>query len=340
MATPSPVKIPPGIAKASKEELEKLLVNALHKIKARDRTIAELERHSDPSDVEKRPDGDSRVEELEHTVKGLQERLVDGEKTYQERLQAETEVLLRGFAEERERLRDGFEEERRKEHEKIVKLEADHGRHVAEIERLTGVVEQSEHVQMDAENKVGEEKGQLLKEIDDLKAGNNDLMSRLEEMGKDVERRVESGDEAVQSLERVLVELKNEVGVERERKELAEKEIQRWKDELDTMKEEQSKWISEEIAGLKKELEDAKLELENKPAPQVPAKIEFDESNFVKIEDYKALQTELGDMKKKFAQTLKKRQAEAESTCVCFVFLFECDVNLIRSFCLNAELKG
>ncbi|KAI8113724.1 hypothetical protein M9435_003717 [Picochlorum sp. BPE23] len=314
MATPSPVKIPPGIAKASKEELEKLLVNALHKIKARDRTIAELEGQSDTSGVEQRSGDDSKVEELENTVQGLQERLVDGEKKYQERLQAETEVLLKGFAEERERLRDGFEAERRKEHEKIVKLEADHDRQAAEIERLTGLVERSEQVQMDAENEIGEEKQQLLKEIGDLKAQNESLMSRLDEMGKDVERRVETGDEAVRSLEKALSESKSDVGVEKEKNELAEKEIQSLKDELEKMKGEQSKRISEEIAGLKKELDDAKLELENKPAPQVPAKIEFDESSFVKIEDYKAVQKEMGDMKKKFAQSLKKKQAESEST--------------------------
>lgn len=316
MATPSPVKIPTGIAKASKEELEKLLVNALHKIKARDRTIAELERHSDTSGAEQRSRDDSKVGELEHTVQGLQQRLVDGEKKYQERLQAETEVLLKGFAEERERLRDGFEEERRKEHEKIVKLEADRDRQVAEIERLTGLVERSEQVQMDAENELGEEKKQLLKEIDDLKAHNESLTSRLDEMAKDVEKRVETGDEAVHSLEKALSESKKEIDVEKERNEVAEKEIQRLKEELETMKKEQSKRISEEIAGLKKELDDAKLELENKPAPQVPAKIEFNESNFIKIEDYKALQKEMGDMKKKFAQSLKKKHAESESTCV------------------------
>eukprot|EP00889_Picochlorum_renovo_P000193 jgi/Picre1/27223/NNA_000192.t1 len=267
MATPSPVKIPPGIAKASKEELEKLLVNALHKIKARDRTIAELEGQSDTSGVEQRSGDDSKVEDLENTVQGLQER--------------------NGSVFGMDLRRSGG-----KEHEKIVKLEADHDRQAAEIERLTGLVERSEQVQMDAENELGEEKQQLLKEIGDLKAQNESLTSRLDEMGKDVERRVETGDEAVRSLEKALSESKSDVGVEREKNELAEKEIQSLKDELEKMKGEQSKRISEEIAGLKKELDDAKLELENKPAPQVPAKIEFDESSF----------------------SLKKKQAESEST--------------------------
>lgn len=76
-ATPSPSKIPASVARASKEELEKLLVNTLHKLKARDRHIAELERQ-----VSAPAEGDG----------------------FEKRLQEDIMVLQEGFAKEREAL--------------------------------------------------------------------------------------------------------------------------------------------------------------------------------------------------------------------------------------------
>lgn len=75
--TPSPLKIPASISKASKEELEKLLVSTLHKLKSRDRQIAELER------------------QVEEGAGGRQDET---------RLQENVMILQEGFAKEREAL--------------------------------------------------------------------------------------------------------------------------------------------------------------------------------------------------------------------------------------------
>lgn len=85
-ATPSPSKIPSSIAQASKEELEKILVTTLHKLKARDRQIAQLEQQFSAKAV---------------VDQGSTQQ---NEENFRKRLEEDITVLQEGFAKERDAL--------------------------------------------------------------------------------------------------------------------------------------------------------------------------------------------------------------------------------------------
>lgn len=86
----TPIKVPPSVAKASREELEKLVVGTLQKLKARDKRILELEKT-----VEHGNEGNTSALEkgMETKLASMQEVQLNAEKKYQERLSAETELL-------------------------------------------------------------------------------------------------------------------------------------------------------------------------------------------------------------------------------------------------------
>jgi len=98
----SPLKIPPSIINASREELEKLFVATLQKLKARDKKIDELSKHienrsiSDQDNVASSLElqrAEARVHELEATIAALQNTLLSKEEAFDQRLSAELELL-------------------------------------------------------------------------------------------------------------------------------------------------------------------------------------------------------------------------------------------------------
>lgn len=102
MGTPSPQKIPASIAQATREDLERLLVNSLQKLKARDKRIDELSKQIEQSRLagdhedQKRPQDESiELQQLRRTITELENKLLAKEEAFSERLAAETE-LLRG----------------------------------------------------------------------------------------------------------------------------------------------------------------------------------------------------------------------------------------------------
>ncbi len=120
--TPSPSKIPASIAKASKEELEKLLVSTLHKLKARDRQIAELERQVDERQNEERLD-ENQVMILQEGFAKERAVLEMEQKRVVEDLVGKEEALKKELEEVRGML-VGKEEEGRKYQEEICLLKA------------------------------------------------------------------------------------------------------------------------------------------------------------------------------------------------------------------------
>lgn len=91
----SPVKIPASISNASREELEKLLVATLQKLKARDKKIEEIVKSSeDQSNRASQPEGTApELQALQDTITSLQNKLLSKEQAFNERLSAETELL-------------------------------------------------------------------------------------------------------------------------------------------------------------------------------------------------------------------------------------------------------
>lgn len=88
----SKTPIPASIANASREELQKLLVETLKKLKVRDKKIEDLNNllTLEKADDEKAA---ARVSSLEATVQALEAKLLSAEESYKKRLDAETELL-------------------------------------------------------------------------------------------------------------------------------------------------------------------------------------------------------------------------------------------------------
>ena len=105
----SQIKVPASIANASREELERLLISSLQKLKSRDKRIDELSKAANAVSVseasadagaeelqtaiKERDQAAKQVGELEATVSALQAKLISSEQAFNERLTAEQELL-------------------------------------------------------------------------------------------------------------------------------------------------------------------------------------------------------------------------------------------------------
>ena len=101
----APLKVPPSIANASREELERLLITTLQKLKARDKRIEELNKNAIPQQAvgdsdefkqaaAERDQAQGHVKELEAAVTTLKSKLQASEQTIKNRLAAETDTQL------------------------------------------------------------------------------------------------------------------------------------------------------------------------------------------------------------------------------------------------------
>lgn len=107
----SPMKVPPSIAKASREELEKILIATLQKLKARDKRIDELSKGLASPPTEKGSNGEenegnrpttAKEMQLETTVATLQAKLMSSEQAFNDRMAAETELFTSQLADARQ----------------------------------------------------------------------------------------------------------------------------------------------------------------------------------------------------------------------------------------------
>lgn len=156
-ATPSPSKIPASIAHASKEDLEKLLVNTLHKLKARDRQITELEQQ-----VEEAKTRDGSVISAEQRTEAMEKRM-----------QEDMMVLQEGFAKERHALET--------EHTRVVEA-------LAAKERLL-------QKELEESKKMLDDKDAQMEEM--RKNGIVELKERLEQTKKELMEEATNQSEAV-----------------------------------------------------------------------------------------------------------------------------------------------
>ena len=92
----SPLKVPPSIANASRQDLERLLISTLQKLKSRDKKIEELTNAvaSSAEQQQAREDDEEhrRVTQLTATVEALQAKLLSSEQGFNDRIAAETEL--------------------------------------------------------------------------------------------------------------------------------------------------------------------------------------------------------------------------------------------------------
>lgn len=104
----SPAKIPPSIANASPDELKILLVKTLQKLKARDNKITELTTQVETYEKSKEPTAQSEQndsKQLADEVQNLQIKLQNLEKTFEDRVAADTEALTQAISESNGKLR-------------------------------------------------------------------------------------------------------------------------------------------------------------------------------------------------------------------------------------------
>ena len=315
MTAISPLKIPPSVSNASREDLEKLLVGTLKKLKARDQQIAELSQKASSKDAEESDqvgeDAVKKCKELEMVVEELQSKLIASEQRYQERLQAETDLLQEGFKEERQRAQSLSEENLKSLKDAIVGLESKNALQEREIERLASLVKKSEEERKDCDEQIGSsEQGRvdLEHQVEELKIEKESLVKKISVLE---ERQANKIDKTVLGqVENELALTKKDLHDARQKATQAGQEIISLKESLENMQQVETNRLLDEISELKSALDQAKSEFE--PQPTAPLqKIEFDATKFVTTEDYNILKDEMVEMKKKFAATLKKKQLEA-----------------------------
>ena len=318
MTAISPLKIPPSVSNASREDLEKLLVGTLKKLKARDQQIAELSVAASSQDSKEsgraEEDVAKKCKELETVVESLQSKLIAAEQRYQERLQAETDLLQEGFKEERQRAQSLSEGNVKSLKEMIVDFESKNTRQEAEIERLEGILRRHEEERKENNEQIDsseQERVDLANQIETLRKEKGLLIEKITALEESEAKKVDKT--VLGHVENELALTKKDLHDAKQKAADAGQEILSLKQSLEHMHQEETKRLLNEISELKSALEQAKNDFEtDSAAPSPPQKIEFDASKFVTVEDYKILQDEIAEMKKKFAVTLKKKQLEAE----------------------------
>jgi chromosome segregation ATPase len=178
------------------------------------------------------------------------------------------------------------------------------------------------------------EKRDLEKEIEEMKRKMKELEDsngiEVEEMKSKMVLQAKASDESALEEKRELEKALESVRKERdEYKSEAEKvkiEIEEVRSKLEEeLKAEASKSLQGEIMTLKSALDEAKKELEEQPKGDNMKSMEFIESAYVPKEDFLNLKDELSEAKRKYAGSLKKRQAEFDQKCVIrIVYIFLC----------------
>eukprot|EP00890_Picochlorum_soloecismus_P000647 jgi/Picsp_1/1583/NSC_05061-R1_protein grip len=320
MSTPSPLKIPPSVANAERSDLEKLLVTTLHKMKAKDRQIAELEAERDHeknavSSASMEGEGSGkRVEELENAIHQLENRILESEERFEGRMKAETDLLEQNLAEAR---KEGGEYRARleKEMEKVSEIEM---KYTAMVEGLVKEKDELVKEKGKAEEQKADVDAYLSAEKQIWLTEKRDLEKKVEEMeAKLAQAREAASDESAQEEKRAL---EIEKDMESVRKEMIEykNDAERRKEELEEvrakmeeqLKAEASRNLQGEIMTLKSELDEAKRELQEQPKMDTMKSVEFVESAYVPKEEFLKLKDELSEAKRKYGGSLKKRQSE------------------------------
>jgi len=281
MSTPSPLKIPPSVANAERKDLEKLLVTTLHKMKAKDRQIAELEAERDGKKPEAissptvgNEEAGKRVEELENVVGQLENRILESEEKFERRMKAERDLLEQNVAEARKESEE-YRTRLGKEMQKVAEMEM---KYSAMGETVDGMKR---------------EKDGLVEEIgkaEEEKAGVDEFLSAEKQAWlsekRDLEKEVEDMKKKMAELEEARSEMEGQ------------------------LKTEVSKSLQGEILTLKSALDEARRELEEQPKADNVKSMEFIESAYVPKEEFLKLQDELSEAKRKHAGSIKKRQSE------------------------------
>ena len=336
MSTPSPLKIPPSVANAGRSDLEKLLVTTLHKMKAKDRQIAELEAERDQQkNASSSPGmGDDeesgrRVVELETVVHQLENRILESEEKFEVRMRAETDLLEKNLAEAR---KESEEYQRRLENE-IEKVSEIEVKYSAMVETVDGLRREKEEL-VKEKGKAEEQKADVDEYISVEKqawlAEKSELEKEIEEMKSKMVLQARASDESAleekRELEKTLESVRKERDEYRSEAEKVKIEIEEVRSKLEEeLKAEASKSLQGEIMTLKSALDEAKKELEEQPKGDNMKSMEFIESAYVPKEEFLKLQDELSEAKRKYAGSLKKRQAEFDQKCVIrIVYIFLC----------------
>jgi chromosome segregation ATPase len=323
-------------------------------MKAKDRQIAELEAERDqqknasssPGMVDDEESG-RRVVELETVVHQLENRILESEEKFEVRMRAETDLLEKNLAEAREES-EKYRRRLEKEMEKVSEIEVKYSAMVETVDGLRREKEElvnekgkAEELKADVDEYLfAEKRGWLVekrdleKEIEEMKRKMKELEDsngiEVEEMKSKMVLQAKASDESALEEKRELEKALESVRKERdEYKSEAEKvkiEIEEVRSKLEEeLKAEASKSLQGEIMTLKSALDEAKKELEEQPKGDNMKSMEFIESAYVPKEDFLNLKDELSEAKRKYAGSLKKRQAEFDQKCVIrIVYIFLC----------------
>lgn len=302
-------------------------MTTLHKLKAKDKRLSELEQQA----TEQCGSEGKEIIELRNVIEGLQAKLLESETRFGDRLRAETDLLEERAckAEEDGRLKDNLiiklREDKKNQSDLVQELETK----VKDLNRKMEEVDQGQHECASILKQREQELEIQREELEEQRRHEEKMVQELEELramlAKRGEDTVKEDDMAelqkrAEELERALKETRLELDEKIEELSRLKQSTKEAKREELTMK------LEEEVASLKASLKEAHDEIAGQPKPGIAEAVrgtpEIDLSMFVPKEDFVSLQNELKDAKKKFALTLKRRQAEAEKQCVLFAWLF------------------